>query len=156
MNDECSECGKTMTCDCGESNQQVIEEYLEDGHDVEFVDTYKRRCVIFKKFKNLFYGVSLDDERTITGFEGKKLEEVTNIKIYKEETNEEKIKRLLEDGKVKFNRGEFTFIISDYYNGMFYGRACSNDRKGVYWCTETGEDTGNINEATNITTYTNE
>jgi len=153
MNNECEKCGEVISCescDCGESNQQVIENYLEDGHDVEFLDKFERRCVVFKKFKNLFYGVELGDERTITGFEGEKLKEATKIKIYKEETKEEKIKRLLEDGKVKLLASGQNVVISDFYDNSFFGRY---DLHGV-WHSVTYK--GNHDFFTNITPYTNE
>ncbi len=155
MNDEtCGKCGEVMSCDCGKSNQQVIENYLEDGYDVEFLDDEVDEAIIFGKFEGRFYGANCVNNAFYWECDGDAVKKFTKIKIYKEETNEEKIKRLLEDGKVKCkNKSGNDVVIHEFFEEDYYGRVFL---EGKWVGTRNFDEFKGIEKLTNITPYTNE
>lgn len=138
-------------------NQQTIEALLKDGHDVDFLDKDGDRCIIFKKIGNVFFGACLKNYSNVCcqtyDIKNSSIRNFTNIKIYKEETNEEKIKRLLKDGKVKAKQPDgYDIVILEFYNHTFFGRyKILNKPEWGSGCWNT-----QVPEFTNITLYTND
>ena len=131
-------------------NQKTIENYLNNGEIVEFNDD-GYRSVIFKKFDGKFFGAFREYNKwNEECWNEERFGIFTNIKIYKEESNEEKIKRLLKDGVVTFDFEGDGWVISEYWDGRFYGRENKECRFGGWRANSCLENCHVILNCTNI------